>query len=174
MPAKFLFTRKINKVFAIFFSQLSQPIIYSLCSSLQNAFTSLDTQGISAYTCAKFTRNAKPMTQTSKQMWVLPESRRWWDGGRKHLAEWTAEGGLNRISSVSTDGLFPRYHGKMCDRTSASGRVIVNLGGTAEVSDFCPKGTCQTWVLEGERSFYFPPDHGKERSNHHGKRKDPL
>ena len=46
-------------------------------------------------------------------------------------------------SLVGTDGLFPRYQGKTCDGTSPRGRFFVNLGGTAEVSGFCPKGTYQ-------------------------------
>lgn len=86
--------------------------------------------------------NPKPMTQTSTQTEFLPASCRWCKGSRNDFAEWTAEGGPNGAQlPVSTDGLFPRYQGKACDGTSLSGRMSVNLGGTAEVSDFCPKGT---------------------------------
>ena len=72
---------------------------------------------------------AKPMTQASTQGEFLP---------------------------VSTGGLFPRYQGKTCDGTSLSGRVIVNLGGTTEVSDFCPKGTIGMGLL-GTKVFFVSP-----------------
>ena len=35
--------------------------------------------------------------------------------------------------AVKSDGLFPRYQGRMCVGTSLSGGEIRNLGGTAEV-----------------------------------------
>ena len=47
------------------------------------------------------------MTQTSKQDEFLSESRRWWDGGRNDLVEWTAEGELNGVSPSKLRRAFP-------------------------------------------------------------------
>ena len=58
------------------------------------------------------------------------------------------------LSPVSADGLFPRYQGKTCVGTSPSGRVIAKLGGTAEVADFCPKGTIGMGPC-GMKVFFF-------------------
>ena len=58
------------------------------------------------------------------------------------------------LSPVSADGLFPRYQGKTCVGTSPSGRAIAKLGGTAEVADFCPKGTIGMGPC-GMKVFFF-------------------
>ena len=58
------------------------------------------------------------------------------------------------VSPLRTDGLFPRYQGKTCVGTSPSGRAIAKLGGTAEVADFCPKGTIGMGPC-GMKVFFF-------------------
>ena len=123
---------------AIFFQKIDDKI----CVNCQNIFWGLDKNASPGLHCGQSKAN-KPMMRTSTQSEALSESRQRWDGGREESVEWTAEGGPNRefLPPVSADGLFPRYQGKACVCTPRRGRSqrIANLGGTAEVSDFCPK-----------------------------------
>jgi hypothetical protein len=85
----------------------------------------LDNPPPGEYTLRKF--KLKPVTQTSKQNEVLPESCRRWKGSRNSFAEWTAEGGPNALP-VGLDGLSPRYQGKTRDGASPSGRIFRQNG----------------------------------------------
>jgi hypothetical protein len=69
----------------------------------------------------------------------------------KYFAEWAAEGGTNGVLPVGADGI-PPLSGRACDRTPQSGRIFVNLGGTAEarILSFCPKRALDD-VLRGQK-----------------------
>lgn len=95
---------------------------------------------------------------------VFSESRRWWDGGKSSFAEWTAEGGLNGIFPVSSDGYFPPLPGKACDGTSLSGRVKPSIWvAPQKFFRLLSQRNHETWSLE-QRSFSFSkgPQTGKE------------
>lgn len=74
-------------------------------------------------------------------------------GQRKGVRGMDRGGRAEQGSLVGTDGLFPRYQGKACIGTPQSGRVIVNLGGTAEASNLCPNKTAQVGLWD-EGHFY--------------------
>ena len=75
----------------------------------------------------------KPLNKRSKRDGNLSESRGWWDHGRVRFGEWTCEGRANREHFRSSeDGDRTRYQGGTHQgRVAESGRLRVNLGGTA-------------------------------------------
>ena len=78
------------------------------------------------------------------------------------------------LSPVSADGLFPRYQGKTCVGTSPSGRAIAKLGGTAEVADFCPKGTIGMGPCGMKVFFFFSKGPQIRKEHNHDIRENPL
>lgn len=158
-PPKFILFNISN-----FFRQTARHFLFNS----KNIFSGIDKCFSTEYTLLTFkskTDDADEYTDVASPR-ELPVVR--WQQKRPRRMDCGGRTEQSARLSVSTDGLFPRYQGKTCDGTSPSGRVIVNLGGTAEVSDFCPKGTIGMGPC-GTKVFLFSQRAERhERSKYHG------